>query len=47
MRTLIADMRVQWEELDRRIRAFDVEFAAFLPETQTRDFWRRSPASAR
>ncbi len=32
MRTLIADMRVQWEELDRRIRAFDVEFAAFLRE---------------
>ena len=32
MRTLIADMRVQWEELDRRIRAFDAEFAAFLRE---------------
>ena len=30
MRVLIADMRAQWAELDRRIRAFDVEFATFL-----------------
>ena len=32
IRTLIADMRAQWTELDRRIRAFDAEFAAFLRE---------------
>ena len=32
MRTLIADMRAQWTELDRRIRAFDTEFVAFLRE---------------
>ena len=32
MRVLIADMRAQWAELDRRIRAFDVEFATFLRE---------------
>jgi transposase len=32
IRTLIADMRAQWTELDQRIRAFDVEFAAFLRE---------------
>ena len=32
MRTLIADMRAQWMELDRRIRAFDAEFVAFLRE---------------
>jgi len=30
MRALIADMGTQWVELDRRIRAFDAEFAAFL-----------------
>ena len=32
IRTLIADMRAQWMELDRRIRAFDAEFTAFLRE---------------
>ena len=32
MRALIANMRAQWAELDRRIRAFDVEFATFLRE---------------
>jgi transposase len=32
MRTLIADMREQWMELDRRIRDFDAEFAAFQRE---------------
>jgi len=32
IRTLIADMRAQWVELDRRIRTFDAEFAAFLRE---------------
>ena len=31
--SLIADMRAQWMELDRRIRAFDAEFAAFLRDT--------------
>jgi transposase len=30
MRMLVADMRAQWMELDRRIRAFDVEFAGFM-----------------
>jgi transposase len=33
IRTLIADMRAQWMDLDRRIRAFDAEFAAFLRDT--------------
>jgi len=32
MRTLVADMRAQWTELDRRIRAFDAEFVAFLQQ---------------
>ena len=32
MRALIADMRAQWAEHDRRIRAFDVEFTAFVQE---------------
>jgi transposase len=32
IRTLIADMHAQWLELDRRIRGFDAEFAAFLRE---------------
>ena len=34
MRSLIADMRAQWVELDRRIRTFDAEFAAFLRENE-------------
>jgi transposase len=29
MRILIADIRAQWQDLDRRIGAFDAEFAAF------------------
>jgi transposase len=33
IRSLIADMRAQWMELDRRIRAFDAEFVAFLRDT--------------
>jgi transposase len=32
MRTLIADMRTQWVDVDRPIRALDAEFAAFLRE---------------
>jgi hypothetical protein len=32
MKTLTANMRAQWTELDRRIRAFDAEFVAFLRE---------------
>ena len=34
MRALIADMRAQWTELDRRIRAFDVEFVAFVRQNE-------------
>lgn len=34
IRALIADMRGHWQELDRRIRAFDVEFVAFLRENE-------------
>jgi transposase len=34
MRILIADIRAQWQELDRRIAAFDVEFVAFAKEDQ-------------
>ena len=34
MRMLIADMRAQWQELDRRIAAFEAEFAAFAKESE-------------
>jgi transposase len=34
MLTLIADARAQWLELDRRIAAFDAEFAAFIKESE-------------
>lgn len=34
MRILIADIRTQWQELDRRIAAFDAEFVAFAKEDQ-------------
>ena len=34
MLTLIADARAQWLELDRRIAAFDAEFAAFIRENE-------------
>jgi transposase len=32
MRTLVADMRTQWRELDRRIAAFDAEFVSWARE---------------
>ena len=31
---LIADMQTQWQELDRRIAAFDAEFVAFAKEDE-------------
>jgi hypothetical protein len=34
MRMLIADARSQWLDLDRRITAFDAEFAAFAKENK-------------
>lgn len=34
MRMLIVDVRVQWQELDRRIGVFDGEFAAFAKENE-------------
>jgi transposase len=34
IRTLIADVRGQWLELDRRIAVFDKEFAAFAKENE-------------
>jgi transposase len=34
IRTLIADMRAQWRELDRRIAAFDVEFVSWARENE-------------
>jgi transposase len=34
MQILIADIRAQWQELDRRIAAFDAEFVAFAKEDQ-------------
>jgi transposase len=34
MRMLIVDVRVQWQELDRRIGVFDREFAAFTKENE-------------
>ena len=37
IKTLVADMRAQWRELDRRIAAFDAEFAS----------WAREDADAR
>jgi len=32
MRVLIADIHLQWQELDRRIEIFDAEFMAFMKE---------------
>ena len=32
MRVLIADIQLQWQELDRRIEIFDAEFMAFMKE---------------
>ncbi len=32
MRMLVADMQAQWQELDRRIAAFEAEFVAFVRE---------------
>ena len=46
MQSLIADVRAQWQELDRRIAVFDAEFAAFSKETKMRGDWRRFLASA-
>ncbi len=34
MRMLVADMQAQWEELDRRIAAFEAEFGAFVKEDE-------------
>ena len=34
MRRLIADVRVQWRELDSRIAVFDAEFATFAKENE-------------
>jgi transposase len=34
MRMLVADMQAQWEELDRRIAAFEAEFVAFVKEDE-------------
>ena len=34
IRTLIADMRAQWRELDRRIAAFDAEFVSWARENE-------------
>ena len=31
VRVLLEDMRAEWRELDRRIEAFDDEFAALAP----------------
>lgn len=33
MRMLIADMRAQWQELDRRIAAFEAEFVSYAKES--------------
>lgn len=33
MRMLVADMRTQWQELDRRIAAFEAEFVAYARES--------------
>ena len=33
MRMLVADMRTQWQELDRRIAAFETEFVSFAKES--------------
>src|SRR5882724_9301475 len=33
MRTLVTDMRMQWEELDRRITAFETEFVSYAKES--------------
>ena len=30
---LVADMRAQWQELDRRIAAFETEFVAYAKES--------------
>jgi len=34
MRILVADMRAQWQELDRRIAVFEAEFASFAKESE-------------
>jgi transposase len=34
MRLLVADVRAQWRDLDRRIAAFDAEIAAFVKENE-------------
>jgi len=34
MRMLVADMQAQWRELDRRIAAFEAEFASFAKEDE-------------
>ena len=34
MRILVADMRTQWRELDRRIAAFDAEFVSWAKENE-------------
>jgi transposase len=34
IRTLVADMRTQWRELDRRIAAFDAEFMSWARENE-------------
>jgi transposase len=34
MRMLIADMQAQWQDLDRRIAAFEAEFTAFAKENE-------------
>jgi len=34
IRMLVLDARAQWQELDRRIAAFDAEFAAFVKESE-------------
>jgi transposase len=34
MLMLVADMQAQWEELDRRIAAFEAEFVAFVKEDE-------------
>ena len=44
---LIADARAQWEELDRRIAAFDVEFVSWAKENEVARRLTTSPASAR
>ena len=44
IRQLIDDMRAEWLELDRRIAAFDNEFAHMPEAMRTRGAWQLSPA---